>query len=67
MPETFRALLAAVLTDYYESEPVLTALGWPTHPPQPTGHALAAMDGDTATCLDRVVRRGPSWRAFPES
>jgi hypothetical protein len=67
MPDAFWALLTAVLSDYYESEPVLTALGWPTHPPQPTGHVLAAMDDAIAARLNRVERRGQLWRAFPES
>ncbi len=62
MPECFRALLMAVLSDYYESEPALAALGWPTHPPQPTGHAPVAMDDATAARLDRIARRGLLWR-----
>ena len=62
MPDPFSALLTAALSDYYESEPVLTALGWPTHPPQPAGHAPAAMDDATAAHLDRVARRGQLWR-----
>jgi hypothetical protein len=62
-PESFRALLMAALSDYYESEPVLAALGWPAHPPQPKGHTLAATDDATAACLDRVARRGRLWRA----
>jgi hypothetical protein len=63
MPDAFRALLTAVLSDYYESEPVLAALNWPTHPPQPTGHAVAVMDDATAARLDRVARRRRLWRA----
>jgi hypothetical protein len=62
MPDAFRALLTAVLSDYYESEPVLTALGWPTHPPQPMGHAVAVIDDATAARIDRVARRGRLWR-----
>jgi hypothetical protein len=62
MPDVFRALLTAVLSDYYESELVLTALGWPSHPPQPTGHAVAVIDDATAARLDRVARRGRLWR-----
>jgi hypothetical protein len=63
MPDGFRALLTAVLSDYCESEPVLAALGWPTHPPQPTGHTVPAMDEATAARLDRVARRSPLWRS----
>jgi hypothetical protein len=66
-PDAFRALLTAVLSDYYESEQVLAALGWPVHPPQPTGHALATMDDATAARLDRVARRGQLWRRLPET
>jgi hypothetical protein len=63
MPDAFRTLLSAVLSDYYESAPVLAALGWPTQPPQPSGNAIAAMDNATAARLDRVARRGQLWRA----
>ena len=66
MPDAFRALLTAVLSDYYESEQVLAALGWPTHSPQPTGHTVRAMDDATAARLGRVARRGRLWRRLPE-
>jgi hypothetical protein len=62
MPDAFRALLTAALSDYYESEPVLVALGWPIDAPQPAGHALTATDEATATRLDRVAQRGRLWR-----
>jgi hypothetical protein len=62
MPDAFRALLTTVLSDYYESEPALAALGWPMHPPQPMGHAIAAMEGATVERLNRVARRGQRWR-----
>lgn len=62
MPDAFRALLTTVLSDYYESEQVLAALGWPRHSPQPTGHAIPAMDDATAARRERVARRGPLWR-----
>jgi hypothetical protein len=67
MPDAFRTLLTAVLSDYHESELVLTALGWPTYPPQPVGHAVAAMDDATAARLNKVVRRGRLWRAPSDS
>lgn len=66
MPDAFRALLTAALSDYYESEQVLAALGWPTYSPQPMGHAVSAMDDATAARLDRVARRGRLWRRVPE-
>jgi hypothetical protein len=62
MPDAFRMLLTAVLSDYYESRPVLAALRWPTEPPQPRGHVLAGMDDATAARLDRVKQRGRLWR-----
>jgi hypothetical protein len=62
MPDAFRALLAAVLSDYYEADPVLAALGWRAEPPQPAGHVLAATDAPTAARFDRVARRGRLWR-----
>ena len=60
--EAFRALLLPLLADYYESDAVLTALGWRSAPPQPQGHALAAMDAATRQRLVTVRRRGPIWR-----
>ena len=46
-PDAFRALLTAVLSDYYEAPPVLAALGWRSEPPQPTGHMVpsSTIDG----------------------
>ncbi len=61
-PDAFRALLTALLSDYYESEAVLTALGWRSDPPQPTGHVLGAMDDTTTARLAHVARRGRLWR-----
>ena len=61
-PETFRALLALLLADYYETGAVLEAFGWRVEPPQPRGHRLAAMDEATRAALERVRRRGKIWR-----
>ena len=61
-PEAFRALLAAVLSDYYESPPVLAAMGWRADPPQPAGHAMPTMDDPTAERLERVRHRHRLWR-----
>ena len=58
-PEAFRALLVAVLSDHYESEPVLTALGWRSDPPQPKGHQLPSSE----TGIDKVRARGRLWRS----
>jgi len=62
-PEAFRALLALLLPDYYESEAVLKAFGWRAEPPQPGGHRLAITDEVTAEALERVRRRGKIWRS----
>ena len=61
-PDTFRTLLTAVLSDYYEARPVLTALGWRSEPPQPTGHAVPTIDALSTERLDRVRQRGKLWR-----
>jgi len=64
-PEAFRALLAVLLPDYYESEAVLNAFGWRAEPPQPQGHHVATMDEATGKALERVRRRGKIWRSPP--
>jgi hypothetical protein len=61
-PDIFRTLLTIVLSDYYEAPSVLAALGWRSEPPQPTGHAVPAMDKSTTQRLDRIRRRGKLWR-----
>jgi hypothetical protein len=62
-PDPFKALLALLLPDYYDSEAVLNAYGWRAEPPQPQGHPVAAMDEATAGALKRVSRRGKIWRS----
>jgi len=62
IPDAFRALLVAVLSDYYEASAALTALGWRTDPPQPAGHALPSLDSPTAEQLERVRQRIKLWR-----
>lgn len=61
-PDAFRALLVALLTDYYESAAVLITLGWSDDPPQPGGHAVPSIDRRTTTMIDRVGRRNRLWR-----
>jgi len=63
LPDAFRALLVAVLSDYYEAPPVLAALGWRIDPPQPSGHAMPKLDDPTTERLERVGRRAKLWRA----
>ena len=62
MPDAFRALLSALLADYYESVLVLLAMGWRTDPPQPWGNTMPAQDPATAERLKRVQARGKVWR-----
>jgi hypothetical protein len=61
-PDTFRALLSALLADYYESESVLTAMGWRTDPPQPRGHEMPGEESSIAKRLNGVRSRGKKWR-----
>jgi hypothetical protein len=57
-PEMLRALLAAILPDYYEASEVLLAFGWRAEPPQPRGHTVIEMDEDARAALERVRWRG---------
>ncbi len=61
-PDAFGGLLSALLPDYYEAPAVIEALGWPSRPPQPQGHALPDMDAATGERLDKVRLRGKRWR-----
>lgn len=58
-PAAFRALVLALLADYYESDRVLGALGWTTDAPQPRGHALPPFEQEA---LVKVKRRARLWR-----
>jgi len=60
--DAFRALVTALLQDYYESPAVLSALGWRIEPPQPQGHSVQQADEATLRLLDKVRGRGPIWR-----
>jgi hypothetical protein len=61
-PDLFRALLTAVLSDYYEASAVLAPLGWRSEPPQPTGHTISTRYDLTGERLQQVRRRGKLWR-----
>ena len=61
-PDVFKALLTEALAAYYESAPVLAALGWRSAPPQPHGHAVAPNDEATFRSLERLKARGQLWR-----
>ncbi|MFN3854485.1 MAG: hypothetical protein ACK4M0_08800 [Phreatobacter sp.] len=58
----FRALVNALLADYYEHPDVLACFGWRSAPPQPEGHAIAGADAAFGAALERVRARGPIWR-----
>ena len=62
LPDAFAALLAGLMPDYYEAPTVIEALGWPSHPPQPHGHALVDMDAATTAKLEKVRLRRKIWR-----
>jgi hypothetical protein len=62
LPEAFRALLLALLADYYESAPVLNAMGWRSEPPQPQGHELYFIHPAIKGLIHRVHSRGKLWR-----
>jgi hypothetical protein len=61
-PDAFRALLTAVLADYYDAQAVLAALGWRHEPPQPAGHRVAPLDDSAMERLERVRTRSKLWR-----
>lgn len=61
-PDAFRALVVDLLTDYYETDIVLTAMGWRTEPPQPMGHAMTSMATPTKTALNHVREKIKLWR-----
>jgi hypothetical protein len=61
-PDAFRVLVVVVLSDYYESSAVLTALRWRADPPQPVGHILPEIDKRMREQLERLTQRGRRWR-----
>lgn len=61
-PQDFRDLVLSLIKPYYESGPVLEAMGWRSAPPQPTGHAIAPMDAELGQALARVAARKRMWR-----
>lgn len=60
--QDFRDLVLSLIKPYYESGPVLAAMGWRPAPPQPSGHAIAPMDADLSQALARVAQRRRMWR-----
>ncbi|TMJ34237.1 MAG: hypothetical protein E6G87_14515 [Alphaproteobacteria bacterium] len=57
-----KLLSMAVIKPYYESGPVLEAMGWRSAPPQPQGHKVAPMDEALAAELARIAGRKRMWR-----
>ena len=55
----FYAFLMVVTADYYETESVIRAMGWPVEPPQPQGYPLPAFD---EALLGPVKTRAALWR-----
>lgn len=62
MPDAFRAFVAAILADYFETVPVLAALGWRSDPPQPHGYELPRFEKEVASLLAKAKLRPRSWR-----
>lgn len=56
----FDAFLLVVTADYYQTETVIHAMGWPVEPPQPHGYPLPPF---TEALLAPVKTRPPLWRA----
>lgn len=61
-PRDFRDLVLSLIKPYYESGPVLEAMGWRSAPPQPTGHVVARMDAQLDQALAKVAGRKRIWR-----
>ena|SRR6266498_192583 len=61
-PQEFRDLVMAVIKPYYESGPVLEAMGWRSAPPQPQGHKVAPMDEMLTSELAKISARKRMWR-----
>jgi hypothetical protein len=62
-PDPFRAMVATILTEYYDSAAALTAMGWRTNPPQPMGHSVEPTGGATLRMLEKVKQRSKLWTA----
>jgi hypothetical protein len=61
MPDPFRAMVATILTEYYDSAAALTAMGWRTDPPQPMGHSVEPVGETSFQMLEKVKQRGKLW------
>jgi hypothetical protein len=61
-PQAFRDLVMTLIKPYYESGPVLQAMGWRSAPPQPQGHKVAPMEEALASQLAKIAERKRMWR-----
>src|SRR4029079_17633867 len=61
-PAEFRELAMALIKPYYESAPVLEAMGWRSAPPQRGGDVVAPMDEALPPALARIAGRKRIWR-----
>jgi hypothetical protein len=61
-PQELRDFVLSLIKTYYESAPVIEAMGWRSDPPQPQGHVIAPMDATLAPALARVAERKRLWR-----
>jgi hypothetical protein len=61
-PQEFRDFVLALIKAYYESAPVIEAMGWRSDPPQPQGHVIEPMDTALAPALARIAERKRLWR-----
>jgi hypothetical protein len=61
-PQAFRDLVMALIKPFYESGPVLEAMGWRSAPPQPQGHKVAPMDETLGAELAKIAERKRMWR-----
>ena len=60
--QEFRDLVLSLIKPYYESGPVLEAMGWRSAPPQPIGHVIAPMADDLTQALAEIAARKRIWR-----
>jgi hypothetical protein len=61
-PQAFRDLVMTLIKPYYESGPVLEAMGWRSAPPQPQGHKVAPMEEALTSQLAKITERKRMWR-----
>jgi hypothetical protein len=58
-PDELRAVVVLLFEAYYQSEPVIRAMGWRPQSPQPLGHPVEPLD---VALLEPVKARAPMWK-----